>query len=162
MDDNTGTVCYSVFLCAGLERMGETMATPTKTLRLDPRLRSEIDRMARRSRRSFSEVTHNLLDEALRMRSCPGIYFADEPAGREAKVAGTGLGVWEVVRDYLAANRDEQALRKAFPQLSAAQTRACLLYHAKFPEEIAVEIAENDALTLNTLESQSPGLVRSA
>ena len=138
------------------------MATPTKTLRLDPRLRSEIDRMARRSRRSFSEVTHDLLDEALRMRSCPGIYFADEPAGREAKVAGTGLGVWEVVRDYLAANQDERTLRKAFPQLSAAQTRACLLYYAKFPEEIAVEIAENDALTLNTLKSRSPGLVRSA
>jgi uncharacterized protein (DUF433 family) len=138
------------------------MATPTKTLRLDPRLRSEIDRMARRSRRSFSAVTHDLLDEALRMRSCPGIYFADEPAGREAKVAGTGLGVWEVVRDYLAANRDERTLQKAFPQLSAAQTRACLFYYAKFPEEITAEIAENEALTLHTPESRSPGLVRTA
>lgn len=78
------------------------------------------------------------------------------------RVADTGLGVWEVVRDYLAANRDERTLRKAFPQLAAAQTRACLLYYAKLPEEIAVEIAESDALTLNTLESLSPGLVRSA
>lgn len=26
------------------------------------------------------------------MRICPGIYFADEAAGREAKVAGTGSG----------------------------------------------------------------------
>lgn len=33
------------------------------------------------------------------MRACPGIYFADEPTGREAKVGGTGLGVWEVIRD---------------------------------------------------------------
>lgn len=121
------------------------MATPTKTLRLDPQLRSEIDRLARRARRTFSEVTHDLLDEALRMRACPEIYFAAEPAGREAKIAGTGLGVWEVVRDYLAAARNERQVRRAFPQLSPAQLRACLLYYAKYPTEIDAEIAENAA-----------------
>ena len=138
------------------------MATATKTLRLNPRLRSEIDRIARRSRRTFSEVTHDLLDEALRMRTCPGIYFADESAGREAKVAGTGLGVWEVVRDYLAAGRDERVLRRALPQLSPAQIRACLLYHAKYGDEIDGEIAENNALTREAVEASLPGLVRSA
>jgi uncharacterized protein (DUF433 family) len=39
------------------------------------------------------------MEEALRLRMCPGIYFEDEPSGREAKLAGTGLGVWEVIRD---------------------------------------------------------------
>jgi hypothetical protein len=87
------------------------MATPTKTLRLRPELRAEIERIARRSRRSFSEVAQDLLDEALRMREVPGVYFANEPAGREAKVAGTGLGVWEVIRDYLAAGKKLDAAR---------------------------------------------------
>ena len=119
------------------------MATPTTTLRLDARLRAEIDRMARRSRRTFSDVTHALLDEAIRMRTCPGIYFADEPAGREAKIAGTGLGVWEVVRDYLAAGREEAKTRKALPQLSPAQIRAALLYYQKYAAEIDAEIGEN-------------------
>lgn len=121
------------------------MATPTTTLRLNARLRADIDRLARKSRRTFSEVTHALLDEALRMRACPGIYFADEPSGREAKIAGTGLGVWEVIRDYLAGGRDEAKARKAFPQLSAAQIRAALLYYEKFQEEVDVEIDENAA-----------------
>lgn len=121
------------------------MATPTTTLRLNARLRADIDRMARKSRRTFSEVTHALLDEALRMRACPGIYFADEPGGREAKIAGTGLGVWEVIRDYLAAGRDDGKVRKAFPQLSAAQTRAAVLYYEKYPEEVDAEVAENAA-----------------
>ena len=76
------------------------MATPTKTIRLRPKLRAEIERIARRSRRSFSDVAQTLLDEALRAQACPGIYFADEPAGRVAKVAGMGLGVWEIIRDY--------------------------------------------------------------
>ncbi len=138
------------------------MTTPTKTLRLRPRLQSEIDRIARRSRRSFSQVTQDLLEEALRMRACPGIYFADEAAGREVKVAGTGLGVWEVIRDYLAAGRDERALRKALPQLSAAQIRACLLYYAKYPQEIDAEVRENAALTRDALRRRSPSLVRSA
>lgn len=138
------------------------MATPTRTLRLRPRLRAEIERIAKRARRSFSEVTQDLIDEALRMRECPGIYFADEPAGREAKVGGTGLGVWEVIRDYLAARKDEQALRKSFPRLSAAQVKACLLYYGKYPQEIGAAIDENAALSREAAQTKVPGSVRTA
>ena len=54
------------------------MATPTKTIRLRPKLRAEIERIARRNRRSFSDVAQTLLDEPLRAKACPGIYFADD------------------------------------------------------------------------------------
>ncbi len=132
------------------------MATPTKTLRMRPRLRAEIERIARRSRRSFSEVTQDLIEEALRMRECPGIYFLDEPAGREAKVAGTGLSVWEVVRDYLDEGRDARRLKKALPHLSAAQLKAALLYYEKYPEEIDAAIREN----VEAFEKLFPGVLR--
>lgn len=138
------------------------MTTPTTTLRLRPQLRAEIDRIARRSRRTFSEVTQDLIEEALRMRECPGIYFADEPGGREAKVAGSGLGVWEVLRDYLAAGRDERTLRKSLPQLSAAQVKACLLYYRRYPQEIDAEIRENAALTRGVIQTRFRGLVSPA
>ena len=138
------------------------MTTPTKTLRLRPQLRAEIDRIARRSRRTFSEVTQDLIEEALRMRECPGIYFTDEPGGREAKVAGSGLGVWEVLRDYLAAGRDDRALRKSLPQLSAAQVKACLLYYRRYPQEIDAEIRENAALTRGVIQARFRGLVSPA
>ncbi len=135
------------------------MTTPTKTLRLPPGLRGEIDRIARRARRSFSAVTQDLLEEALRMRSCPGVYFADEPGGREAKVAGTGLGVWEVIRDYLNSKRDEKVIRRAFPQLSEAQVKACLLYYSRYPREIDAEIEENTELAREggPLKLRGPG-----
>jgi uncharacterized protein (DUF433 family) len=119
------------------------MATPTKTIRLRPGLRAEIERIARRARRSFSEVAQTLLEEAIRTRACPGIYFADEPAGRVAKVAGTGLGVWEVIRDYKAARGNEKKLRKRLPHLSTAQLQAATVYYAKFPQEIDAEIADD-------------------
>lgn len=136
------------------------MATPTKTLRLRPRLRAEIERIAKRTRRSFSEVTQDLIEEALRMRECPGIYFADEPAGREAKVAGTGLGVWEVIRDYLAAGKDEEAVRKALPRLSGAQVKACLLYYGKYPQEVQAAIEENAAVSREAVQGKGSRLVR--
>jgi hypothetical protein len=137
------------------------MATPTKTLRLRPRLRAEIERIARQTRRSFGEVTQDLLDEALRMRQCPGIYFADEPAGREAKVAGTGLGVWEVIRDYETVKRDERRLRRILPHLPPAGLKAAQLYYRKYPDEIDEAIAEN-AASFEELEAKFPGLLHRA
>ncbi|HZY30010.1 MAG TPA: DUF433 domain-containing protein [Candidatus Methylomirabilis sp.] len=138
------------------------MSTPTRTLRLREHLRSQIARIAKRTRRSFSEVTQDLLEEALRMRECPGIYFANEPAGREAKVAGTGLGVWEVIRDYQASEKKTRTLKRSLPQLSEAQVKACLLYYHKHPEEIDAQIADNAALTGPVLQARLPGIVRSA
>lgn len=77
------------------------------------------------------------------MRQCPGIYFAEEPAGRVAKVAGTGLAVWEAIRDYLAEQRDETRLREALPHLTPAQIQAARLYYRAWPDEINELIADN-------------------
>ena len=55
------------------------------TMRLRRSLRSRLENLAARARKSLAEVAQELLEEALRMRECPGIYFADEPAGRVAK-----------------------------------------------------------------------------
>src|SRR5262249_10267104 len=86
------------------------------TMRLRESLRRDLEIAAARSRRSLADVTQELLEEALRMRQCPGIFFAEEPSGRTAKIGGTGLAVWEIMRDY-AKDQDADRLRKAFPQL---------------------------------------------
>lgn len=122
------------------------MATPTRTLRLRPWLRAEIERIAKRTRRSFSEVTQDLLEEAVRMRECPGVHFADEAAGREPKVTGTGLGVWEVVSMYRGAGGNARKLRARHPQLSEAQIKAALTYYARHQDEIDVMASESAAL----------------
>ena len=137
------------------------MATPTKTLRLRPRLRAEIERLARRSRRSFTEVTQDLLEEALRMRQCPGIYFADEIVGREAKVSGTGLGVWEVIRDYQAVKGNERKLARMLPHLGTVGLKAALLYYDRYAPEIDDAIAENEA-AFRALKAGGGGLARHA
>ena len=93
------------------------------------------------------------------MRQCPGIYFADEPSGRTAKIGGTGLAVWEVLRD-LAGDPDLTGIREMFPQLSHAQLTAALMYYRRYPEEVQRDISANAALTPETIEKEYPGLVR--
>jgi uncharacterized protein (DUF433 family) len=122
-------------------------------------VRAGLEQAAARARRSVSDVAQELIEEGLRMRECPGIYFAAEPVGRTAKISGTGLGVWEVLRDFV---RDEnlERLRQAFPQLSSAQITAALIYFKRYPQEIRREVEANAALTAEVLERRYPGLVR--
>ena len=123
--------------------MARNSGTAPRSIRFRPWVKEQIERMAKRNRRGFSEVAQDLIEEALRGRLCPGIYFADEPAGRDAKVAGTGLAVWEVIRDYLAEKRDVKRLRRSLPRLSDAQVTAALRYYEAWPDEIDELIAEN-------------------
>ena len=129
------------------------------TLRLRRALRDDLVAVAERSRRSVADVVQELLEEGLRMRLCPGIYFADEPGGRTAKVGGTGLGVWEVLRDF-CRDRDLEALRQTFSDLSQAQLTAALMYYRRYPEEIQREVEANARLTPEVVEKEFPGLVR--
>lgn len=129
------------------------------TMRLRRSLRQDLETAALRTRRSVADVAQELLDEALRMRQCPGIYFADEPSGRVAKIGGTGLGVWEVVRDFVK-DEDPTRIKKAFPQLSQAQITAALMYYTRYRDEVQAKVDANAALTPEGLTRRYPGLVR--
>lgn len=134
-------------------------ARVSTTMRLRRSLRKELEAAAALRQRSVAEVAQELLEEALRMRQCPGIYFADEPSGRTAKIGGTGLAVWEVLRD-LPQGVDPKRVRDIFPQLSQAQVTAALMYERRYPEEIQREIARNASLSPEAIEQRYPGLVR--
>ena len=131
------------------------------TMRLRRSLRRDLEITAARNRRSVADVAQELLGEALRMRQCPGIYFADEASGRTAKIGGTGLAVWEVLRDF-TKDQDPERIRKAFPQLSRAQVTAALMYYKRYRDEVQSKIGANAALTPEAIEKRYPGLVRSA
>jgi uncharacterized protein (DUF433 family) len=128
-------------------------------MRLRSSIRHSLELWAERAHRSVSEIAQELIEEGIRMRECPGIYFLSEPAGRTAKIAGTGLAVWELLRDFVHDD-DAERLRHAFPQLSRPQLTAAVMYYARYPEEIRREVEANAALTSEVLEHRYPGLVR--
>jgi len=60
-------------------------------------------------------MTALIVDEAARMQQVPGIVFADSvSSGRVARVAATGLEVWEIVSGYRDMGEDVDALRSGF------------------------------------------------
>ena len=135
------------------------MTTIQKSLRIPKDIAKAIQEVADTSGRDFSAVANELLAEAVKMRRCPGILFADGPSGRRARIAGTGLDVWEVIATYNSLERDRDRLCGAYHWLTEPQLRAALGYHAAYPEQIERQIALNEAWTKERLAERHPSLV---
>lgn len=132
------------------------MKTVVKSIRLDKKTLSEIDEMITLSKGTFSSLTSELLEEAIKMRRCPGIVFADGPAGRRARIEGTGLEVWEIIQGYEALNKDFNALKKAFHWLTERQLLSAIGYTKSYPDEINALIKQNKALSREKVEKILP------
>jgi uncharacterized protein (DUF433 family) len=119
-------------------------------------IHTAIEQIAQQTARSSSEVVEEMLAEAVKMRQVRGIVFADEFQRREAKVGGTGLGVWEVIEGYLRAGEDWENFKEAYDWLSEFQLRAALAYWRAYPEEIDEQIRENESWTPEKLYATYP------
>jgi uncharacterized protein (DUF433 family) len=120
------------------------MAGVQKSLRLPPETTKEIEQMAKETGQDFSNMTKDLLQEAIKMRRCPGILFAEGTSGRRARVAGTGIEVWEVIATYKSVKEDFKRLQKAYHWLSREQLKAALGYYMIYPQEIDRLIEQNE------------------
>src|SRR6185437_10592662 len=78
----------------------------------------------------------------------PGIFISDNggpPADPRARLAGTGLDVWEVIESCRSSNWDRDSVFEVWPSLPRELLEAAYLYYARHSEEIDRFIAENDA-----------------
>lgn len=80
------------------------------------------------------------------MRETPGIVFADGAAGRRARIAGTGIDVFELIKAYYELGQDENKLREALDWLTEAQLKAALSYYRANPLEIDARLREEERL----------------
>ena len=94
------------------------------------------------------------------MRRCPGIVFADGVSGRRARIAGTGLEVWEVISTYRSVNQDFSRLRKAYHWLTEQQLRAVVGYYTAYREEIDALIKLNESWSRESVTKRFPFLSR--
>jgi uncharacterized protein (DUF433 family) len=136
------------------------MASVQKSIRIPDDVAKTIQEEAESSGRDFSTVANELLAEATKMKRCPGIVFADGPSGRRARVAGTGLDVWEVISTYKSLDCDDGRLRNSYHWLSEPQLRAALAYFRLYREEIERQIGRNQAWSKEQLASRHPSLVQ--
>lgn len=132
------------------------MTSQPVSLRISAEVRAAIDDTRRRTGRAFSSIANEMLLEAVKMRRIPGIAFADEPGGRVAKLAGTGLGVWEIIASYRRLGEDWDSLRDSFDWLDGLQLRAALAYAAAYPEEIEARFRDQDQWTPERVWAEFP------
>ena len=136
------------------------MSSVQKSLRIPDEVAKIIQEQAESSGRDFSTVANELLAEAVRMKRCPGVVFADGPSGRRARIAGTGLDVWEVISTYKSLNHDDARLRAAYDWLSEPQLRSALAYFRLYPDEIERQILRNEAWSKEKLAERHPSLTQ--
>jgi uncharacterized protein (DUF433 family) len=132
------------------------MAGVQKSLRLPQETLQEIERMAQELGKDFSAVTKDLLEEAIKMRRCPGIVFAEGTSGRRARVAGSGIEVWEIVAAYQSLKKDAGRLKKTYHWLSPEQLRAALAFYSAYSEEIDRQIEKNQRWNQEEIRKRYP------
>ena len=135
-----------------------TVQTVQKSLRIPLETFDEIEKIASETGREFSSIAKDLLAEAVKMRRCPGIVFVNGVRGRKAKIAGTGLDVWEIIATYISVNNKLSRLRKAYHWLSDQQLQAAIGYYAAYRDEIDRLIEQNESWSSKTVVDHYPFL----
>jgi len=132
------------------------MRSVQKSLRLPEETLREIEELSAETGQDFSTITKDLLTEAIKMRRCPGIICGEGVSGRRAKVAGTGIEVWEIIAAYKSVGKDLKKLKKAYHWLSQEQVKAVLSYYSAYPEEIDRLIERNESWTKKKIQERHP------
>lgn len=96
------------------------------------------------------------LTEAEKMEKVPGIIFADGPAGRRARIAGTGIDVWEVINEHRICGEDRNATAAALDMLTPEQLQAAFEYYAAFPAEIDERLRREAEITPEYIRAKYP------
>ena len=138
------------------------MATVQKSIRLPKEAVQEIEALASRTGKDFSGIARDLIFEAVKMRKCPGITFADGPTGRRARIAGTGIDIWELIAPFKGMGENYEKLKKTYHWLSDQQIRSTLSYYALYPDDIEERITRNEDITQEQVVKRFPFLAKPA
>lgn len=138
------------------------MATVQKSIRLPEEAVQEIEALASETGRDFSGIARDLILEAVKMRRCPGITFADGPTGRRARIAGTGIDVWEFITTFKGLDENYDKLKETCHWLSDLQIRSALSYYALYPDDVEERIARNEDMTQAQIIKRFPFLSKPA
>ena len=134
------------------------MPTIQKSIRIPEDILEEITELVKDSKKDFTTVTTELLEEAIRAHRCPGIIFTEGVSGKRARIAGTGIEVWEVIATYKDVGKDLKRLSKAYHWLTEQQIKAAIAYYNLYTKEIDSLIEENEGWTYDRIKKKHPFL----
>lgn len=113
------------------------------SVRLNDATIARLGRHAQRVHLPPRTLAQRYVEEGLRMDEHPLIRFAEGPAGRRARLVGTGKDVWEVI----AAVRDndaDAAETARYLEIPLGIVQAAITYYGAYTEEIDQWIEANE------------------
>jgi hypothetical protein len=109
--------------------------TSPLSLRLSDAAVARLGERARRGGTRPRTLAQRYVEEGLRMDEHPLVRFVDGPAGRRARLVGTGKDVWEVVAVVRENDGDVRAASD-YLELPLGLTQAAVTYYGGYPDEI--------------------------
>jgi uncharacterized protein (DUF433 family) len=106
-------------------------------------------------------LAQRYVEEGLRMDEHPLIRFADGPAGRRARLVGTGKDVWEVIA-AVRDNRGDAAETARYLEIPLGLVQAAVTYYGAYKDEIDqwIELNEQEAAEAHAAWTAGQAAVR--
>lgn len=108
-----------------------------------------VQRLGARARRVHlppRTLAQRYVEEGLRMDEHPLVRFTEGPAGRRARLVGTGKDVWEVIA-AIRDNGGDTAATARYLEIPLGLVQAAVTYYGAYPDEIDqwIELNEQEA-----------------
>jgi uncharacterized protein (DUF433 family) len=108
-----------------------------------------IQRLGARAKRVHMRprtLAQRYVEEGLRMDEHPLVRFAEGPAGRRARLVGTGKDVWEVIAT-VRDNGGDAAEAAHYLEIPLGLVQAAITYFGAYPDEIEqwIDLNEQEA-----------------
>jgi uncharacterized protein (DUF433 family) len=113
------------------------------SLRLSEATIERLGQRAKRAHMPTRTLAQRYVEEGLRMDEHPLVRFVDGPAGRRARLAGTGKDVWEVVATIRDSDNDLAATAE-YLRTTLGVVQAAVTYYGAYRDEIDELIADNE------------------
>ncbi|MGD0245530.1 MAG: hypothetical protein ABSB59_35130 [Streptosporangiaceae bacterium] len=105
------------------------------SVRLNDATIARLGRHAQRAHLAPRTLAQRYVEEGLRMDEHPLIRFADGPAGRRARLVGTGKDVWEIIAT-VRDNDGDAAGTARYLEIPLGLVQAAIGYYGAYREEI--------------------------
>src|SRR5580698_8748196 len=126
------------------------------SVRLNDATISRLGARARRVHLPPRTLAQRYVEEGLRMDEHPLIRFADGPAGRRARITGTGKDVWEIIAT-VRDNDGDAAETTRYLELPLGLVQAAISYYGAYRDEIDQWIDANEQQVAEARATWSAG-----
>jgi uncharacterized protein (DUF433 family) len=126
------------------------------SVRLNDATIERLGRHAHRIHLAPRTLAQRYVEEGLRMDEHPLVRFAEGPAARRARLAGTGKDVWEVIAT-VRDNGGDAAETARYLEIPLGLVQAAITYYGAYQDEIDQWIQANEQETAEMHAAWSAG-----